>query len=57
MVKFNFEFVGGFGTHIFDFLYCEVSIGGDAYCLWPYVHDDHYWSRNIPFEEVIDFLV
>ena len=44
-------------TYIFDFLHPKVCICRDADRLWSHVNNDHNWSSNEAFEEIVDFLV
>ena len=47
----------GMGTHVFDFFDAKVRVCGDTDGFWSDVYDDHYWSCDVPLEEVVDFLI
>lgn len=44
-------------THVFDLFDGEVRVGWDTYGLWSDVYDNHDWSGDESFQQVVDLLV
>jgi hypothetical protein len=45
------------GTYIFDLFDAKVGICGDSDGFWTDIDYDHDRSGDVPFKEIVDFLV
>jgi len=43
--------------HVFDFLNGKICVCWYSDSLWSDINDDHHWSGNKSFEEVVNLLV